>query len=623
MTPEDLQTLREGWDFEAKLGHGVHGLGGLPRNLFSTISAMANSDGGRILLGAKEVSHNNFDFVGIADIDKVESDLWNQLDNPQKLCPRGLFRREHVQRIEIEGARMLLLEVPRASRSQRPVYIDGSIEKGSYRRLNDGDHRMSEQDVRRMLADADPERDARVVRHACADDFDAAAVNHYRDIFVARKPSHAFSRSTGVEFLRQIGAWSTDREARIEGPTYAGILMFGREQALRDLHPHWNLDYREHSPHVARWADRVWPDGSWEPNIFNFYLRVVGKLLAGVKVPFALVGQFRNDETPVHDALREAFVNALVHADFAGLGGIRVIRRPAGYELVNPGLPLVTTEQLWRGGTSVPRNPTLLRFFVLVSLGERAGSGGPTILHAWREQQWRLPIVRRDLDLVETSLELRQDSLLPDESVAALTAEWGGTFVGLDAIGRLAMATAHAEGVVSHARLRELTDLHPRDLTLALYQLVQRELLEPMGKGTGRSYRLRSAPLDLQVGLFDGPSRSETLDAGSELTRAESEEVAQRSEEVAQRSEEVLDDVSAVASSEWAPRAMVRGAILTVCAGEFRTVAEVASQLHRTTRAVRVPIASLVRDGLLELLHPETLNHPKQAYRTKREDPPA
>jgi len=75
--------------------------------------------------------------------------------------------------------------------------------------------------------------------------------------------------------------------------------MLGRELAIRDLFPHWHLSYREESERPTgeqRWLDRVADDGTWNANLFEFYLRVIGKLHAGLKVPFALEGaQFRMD----------------------------------------------------------------------------------------------------------------------------------------------------------------------------------------------------------------------------------------------------------------------------------------------------------------------------------------
>jgi ATP-dependent DNA helicase RecG len=230
-----------------------------------------------------------------------------------------------------------------------------------------------------MSADAQPERDALVLDNYGVSDLDTDSVRQYRNIFASRRPDHPFLREDDAGFLRQIGALKHDRVRNIDGLTLGGLLMLGREDAIRDRYPHWHLSYRERATasEELRWSDRLAADGTWNANVFEFYGRVIGKLHEGLKVPFALdAGQFRRDDTPAHAALREGLVNTLVHADYEGGAGIRVVREPAGYEFINPGLLLVSAEQVWRGGVSEPRNPVLQRLFGLLSLGEREGSGG-------------------------------------------------------------------------------------------------------------------------------------------------------------------------------------------------------------------------------------------------------
>lgn len=129
MTPDDVDTLREGWDFEAKLAAGRDGQGTVPESLWETYSAMANTDGGVIVLGAKELPNGSLQLHGIADIDKVERDLWNLLQNPQKVSA-NLLRRDDVRRVELDGRALLVIQVPKAPRSQRPVHLNGSWEPG-------------------------------------------------------------------------------------------------------------------------------------------------------------------------------------------------------------------------------------------------------------------------------------------------------------------------------------------------------------------------------------------------------------------------------------------------------------------------------------------------------------
>ena len=48
-------------------------------------------------------------------------------------------------------------------------------------------------------------------------------------------------------FLAKLGGWRKDRGTRQEGLTVAGLLMFGKDEAIRDpaAIPGYHVDYRE------------------------------------------------------------------------------------------------------------------------------------------------------------------------------------------------------------------------------------------------------------------------------------------------------------------------------------------------------------------------------------------
>ena len=131
MDVEQLADIIKGWDFEAKRAAGKDGRGKLPSAFWSSYSAMANTEGGHILLGAKELKDKSLRFDGIQDVHKVEQDLWNILNNRKKVSA-NVLRREDVQRIEVDGNWLILVHVPKARREQRPVFLDGSWEMGTW-----------------------------------------------------------------------------------------------------------------------------------------------------------------------------------------------------------------------------------------------------------------------------------------------------------------------------------------------------------------------------------------------------------------------------------------------------------------------------------------------------------
>lgn len=624
MSRENLEALREDWDFEAKLAAGPDGKGALPKSLWETYSAMANTEGGVILLGARERKDRTLELIGIPEIDRVETDLWNQLQNPQKVSA-NLLTREGVQRIELDGKVLLLLEIPKALRNNRPVHINGSLETGTFLRVHEGDRKAQPDQVRRMVADSIPNRDSEVVPNFTLADLDPESVRRYREFFAARRPDHPFLAQSDEAFLVSIRAARIERGAQgVLRPTLAGLVMLGRETSLVEHLPGWHVSYKELPSDPAdmrRWVDHLAPDGTWNANLFQFYLRVITKLYDGLKVPFALEeGQFRSSEGPVHEAVREALVNALVHADLLGNTGIRISKQRSGFAFVNPGLLLITPQQLWLGGQSVPRNQTLLHLFTLLRLGEKEGSGGPTMRQVWKEQSWRAPHIWEDVEHNTTHLQLATESLLPDRSVKALVERFGDAFTRQDELGRTILVTAEAEGSTTHARIRELSDAHPRDITAKLAELGRLRLLESEGKTRATVYRISGVA---SLPLFPAPTGSEAnggTSAANDGTLPPNGGTSAASDGTSEQS--LPDAVLELQRSRKAAPELVDQAILALCRDRFLTAQEIAGLIKRSiARVSNHYLPRLLESGRLEPRH-ASRHHPGQAYRAREEVTP-
>ena len=82
----DLTLLRESVALEYKLALGRDGKGALPEDFWPSYSAMANTDGGLIILGVRE-RKGQFEAVGIEDVAKVRTELFNNLNNARRSAP--------------------------------------------------------------------------------------------------------------------------------------------------------------------------------------------------------------------------------------------------------------------------------------------------------------------------------------------------------------------------------------------------------------------------------------------------------------------------------------------------------------------------------------------------------
>ena len=155
--------------------------------------------------------------------------------------------------------------------------------------------------------------------------------------------------------------------------TRAGLLMFGMHPVILQAFPFYMLDYQERTEATSevRWVDRVTLDGSWSGNLYDFYRKIYPKLTADLKMPFLLEGGERKQETPVHVALREALVNALVHADYNGRASVLVVKSPDMFEFRNPGVMRIPVEAALKGGEADCRNRLRHQMFRYVGLANR------------------------------------------------------------------------------------------------------------------------------------------------------------------------------------------------------------------------------------------------------------
>ena len=383
---------------------------GLPKSLWATYSAFANTNGGIILLGVTEDAQHQLHVEGVNDADALVIDFWNIINNQSKISINVLNDKDVIVR-EFDGKKIIIISVPRAQRYDKPIYLDGNL-FSSYKRNGEGDYRCTKEVIQAMLRDASPKtQDMLVLGNMNLDVFDKDAIKRYRIRMQGIRPGHVWEALEDVDFLYRIGAVGRDADGKLH-PTAAGLLMFGYEYEIVREYPHYFLDYREKLDDDTRWSDRfVSSSGDWSGNIYDFYFRVYNSIAQSVKVPFALDGISRIDDTELHKALREALANTLINADYYGNTGVVIERNITSITMTNAGTFRIDLDEAINGGISDPRNSGLIKMFSLINIGERAGSGLPMIFKAWTGTDFAMP------DITEKENPDRVCLMLPVESL--------------------------------------------------------------------------------------------------------------------------------------------------------------------------------------------------------------
>lgn len=354
--------------------------------------------------------------------------------------------------------------------------------------------------------------------------------------------------------------------------------MFGKYDSIRDesCTPYFFPDYKDipSDTSTERWSDRIYPDGRWEANLFQFYRRALLKLQMNLPTPFNLENGQRQDNTPAHDALREAMANLCVHADYNEQGSLTVNRYVDKITFSNPGTMLISREQFFRGGESVCRNPSLQKMFMMIGFVEQAGSGVDKILKGWASSHLKPPYPCELIRPNKIELVLPLESLIDQDIIKELVNRLGPSYVErLDEYERVLLATALSEECVNNERLKEILPVHKSDITSKLRKLCNDGVLQASGYGRGRTYHLTSI------------SSEERLQAIPIKMNA-------------QNRKDIIENYCA----------------------EWRTAQEIAVFLERDKNYVRNKVLpSLLAEGFLEQRY-NTKRHPNQQYRTKSKE---
>ena len=476
-----IEMYRENNRIEAK-----RALGGLPKSIWETYSAFANTHGGIILLGVEEWADKSLHTVDLPDPERLIREFWEIVNNPEKTSVNILSSKDvFVQ--EVDGDHIVVINVPRAERTYKPVYVDGNP-LCTYRRNGEGDYRCTKEEYQAMVRDASVKtQDMLILEEMDMSVFNKESVRSYRQRMRLSRPGHVWEALEDEDFLLKLGAVGIGADGK-KHPTSAGLLMFGNTcDIVREFNA-YSLEYQEQYDTDTRFIVRISSStGDWSGNVYDFYFHVYNRLIQDIKVPFKLDGSIRVDDTAVHQALREALANCLVNADYYGRQGLVIIKKKNAIIMSNPGGFRIEIDTAKSGGTSDPRNGAMLRMFNMIDIGACSGSGIPNIFRVWREQGWVMPAITEQVEPERTTLSLSFEKASGKKQVISAS--------------NSAIYSKQKQSVIDfltreiHANCKAVAELlgvsSPRARAV-LAKMVKEEIIIAEGGNRNRTYRLKS-----------------------------------------------------------------------------------------------------------------------------------
>ena len=385
----------------------------LPSSIWETYSSFANTYGGTILLGVAEdlkqpEFNKRFQIKGVDNPQKLITDFWNTINSNK--VNENILSDSDIDIIDIENKKVICINIPQADWRIKPIFLNENVYKGTYKRNNEGDYHCTERQVRAMIRDSfEDGNDGILLEHYNMEDIDLNSLHRYRNLFQVWNTDHIWNEIDDKTFLRNLGGYVENREEGKEGLTVAGLMMFGKGLPIRERFDNFRMDYINFCNLIGeeRYSDRLTYDGRWENNLYSFFSIILPKMTFDLPRPFRMEGLQRVDDTPQHKAVREAFTNAIIHADLMLESGIlRIEKHNDKLCFRNPGLLRLPIDKIYSGGNSVARNPRIQNMLRMVGFGENLGSGFPQIIAAWKETNWGEPQLINKIDLNEVELVL-------------------------------------------------------------------------------------------------------------------------------------------------------------------------------------------------------------------------
>ena len=331
----------------------------IPSTIGETLSAFSNSTGGTVILGISE--RNGFTPVTGFNARSMQEALNAECE---KLTPQV---RPDIDIVPFEGVNVLVATVPSMPLRDKPCYITTRGRyQGSYIRTGDGDRRLTQYEVDRLIEDHEqPTFDNDIVPDATPEDLDPTLVSQ----FIARQRElypRLFATRDDQTILINMHVLRKDANGTLR-PTLGGLMALGLFP--QQFFPRLNVTFTafpgvtkaEVVDEERRFLDAQTLVGPIPLMIDDALNAVVKNMRTGAIVE----GAFRRDVPDYpRKAVREAIANALMHRDYSpdSRGSqVQVNMYLDRLEILNPGglFGNMTIENLGESGMSASRNQFL------------------------------------------------------------------------------------------------------------------------------------------------------------------------------------------------------------------------------------------------------------------------
>ncbi len=372
---------------------------GLPANAIESIGAFLNREGGTLLLGVAD--NGKVEGLDAEKARRLCTDLVSLANNPNNLQP---IHRLFPELIEYEGKTLIRVDIPQSSQVH-------TVARTVFDRSADGDFRVTDQVALQTLYQRKSSHytENAVFPYMELADLRADLFTRVRRIVSLRESRHPWLTLTDEQLLQSAGLWRRDLQTGQQGYTLATALIFGKDETIRNVLPHYDIDALLRRVDLDRYDDRDW----MACNLLDAYDRLMNFVTKHLPDPFYLDGTQR---VSLRDKIfREVIVNLLVHREYSSAHVGRLVIEPTEVVLEN-------ANRVYHSGpidpnnfTPYPKNPNIANFFREIGLMDRLGSGVRNVT------RYIEPYAHRPAEFIEGDIFKTVIPIPVYQSVVALT----------------------------------------------------------------------------------------------------------------------------------------------------------------------------------------------------------